>query len=69
MRSELALDLAPPSAGETRKLPGDHGESKLEDYVRRLEEERRKIEGFRRELPFCISIISESLSLDPPSKP
>lgn len=32
---------------------------KMEECVRRLEEERRKIAGFRRELPLCMLLVSD----------
>lgn len=32
---------------------------KAEDYVRTLEEERRKVEGFKRELPLCIQLLED----------
>jgi hypothetical protein len=42
--------------------------SKLDDYVRRLEDERRKIEAFKRELPLCMLLLTDgglSLSFSP----
>ncbi|PKA54310.1 Two-component response regulator ARR18 [Apostasia shenzhenica] len=33
--------------------------AKLEGFVRRLEEERRKIEAFKRELPFCMILLTD----------
>lgn len=40
---------------------GDYLESlrKAEDYLRALEEERRKVEGFKRELPLCIQLLED----------
>lgn len=32
---------------------------KLEEYVTRLEEERRKIEVFKRELPLCMFLLND----------
>ncbi|CAA6657782.1 unnamed protein product [Spirodela intermedia] len=58
MRPELALDLAPPSSGGFVPLKEA---AALEEYVRRLEEERRKIEGFRRELPLCLLILNDTI--------
>ncbi|CAA7393899.1 unnamed protein product [Spirodela intermedia] len=68
VRPELALDLAPPSSGGFVPLKeaaaaaaGEGRAAKLEEYVRRLEEERRKIEGFRRELPLCLLILNDTI--------
>lgn len=33
--------------------------AKLEEYVTRLEEERRKIEVFKRELPLCMFLLND----------
>lgn len=35
--------------------------SKVEDYVGRLEEERRKIDAFKRELPLCVLLVSDAI--------
>ncbi|XP_062156301.1 transcription factor HHO5 isoform X2 [Alnus glutinosa] len=35
--------------------------SKLDDYVRRLEDERRKIEAFKRELPLCMLLLTDAI--------
>lgn len=43
--------------------------SKLDDCVQRLEDERRKIEAFKRELPLCMLLLTDgglSLSLSLP---
>lgn len=32
---------------------------KAEEYLRALEDERRKIEGFKRELPLCIQLLED----------
>lgn len=32
---------------------------KAEEYLRALEDERRKIEGFKRELPLCIQLLDD----------
>ena len=32
--------------------------SKLEDYLKRFEEERGKIDAFKRELPLCTSLVN-----------
>ncbi|KAG0567536.1 hypothetical protein KC19_7G141600 [Ceratodon purpureus] len=43
--------------------PGDYLESlrKAEEYLRTLEEERRKVEGFKRELPLCIQLLEDAI--------
>ncbi|CAL9090202.1 transcription factor HHO2-like [Musa acuminata AAA Group] len=38
---------------------GDGRVAKLEEYVRSLEEERRKIEAFKRELPLCMILLTD----------
>jgi hypothetical protein len=42
-------------------FPGDYLESlrKAEEYLRTLEEERRKVEGFKRELPLSIQLLED----------
>ncbi|XP_078430592.1 transcription factor HHO5-like isoform X2 [Wolffia australiana] len=47
MRPELDLEI--------------NGAASPEGYLRRLEEERRKIEGFRKELPLCMLILDEKI--------
>eukprot|EP00252_Welwitschia_mirabilis_P028051 TRINITY_DN9940_c0_g1_i3.p1 TRINITY_DN9940_c0_g1~~TRINITY_DN9940_c0_g1_i3.p1 ORF type:complete len:502 (+),score=124.27 TRINITY_DN9940_c0_g1_i3:236-1741(+) len=44
-------------------LVGDQLErmSKQEDYIKVLEEERKKIEGFKRELPFCMQLLTDAI--------
>lgn len=37
--------------------------SKLDDFVKGLEDERRKIDGFKRELPLCMLLLNDGLSL------
>lgn len=37
----------------------DGGVAKLENSVRSLEEERRKIEAFKRELPLCMLLLTD----------
>ncbi|XP_062102111.1 transcription factor HHO5 [Humulus lupulus] len=36
--------------------------SKLDDYVKRFEEERRKIDAFKRELPLCMSLVNDAIA-------
>lgn len=66
--SELTLDLRPAAAAAfvpktvgvlLRESSGAGRRVQLEEYVKRLEEERRKIDGFRRELPLCMLLISD----------
>lgn len=66
--SELTLDLRPAAAADLvpkavgvllRGSSGARRRELLEEYVKRLEEERRKIDGFRRELPLCMLLISD----------
>lgn len=67
--SELTLDLRPAAAAVDlvpkavgvllRESSGARRRELLEEYVKRLEEERRKIDGFRRELPLCMLLISD----------
>ncbi|XP_068654257.1 myb family transcription factor EFM-like [Aristolochia californica] len=68
--SELSLDFKPSFisktiAGLLREVSGikDGCEkfSKLEDYVKCLEEERRKIDAFKRELPLCMFLLSDAI--------
>lgn len=42
---------------------GDSRVAKLEEYVRSLEEERRKIEAFKRELPLCMILLTDCIFL------
>ncbi|XP_020592705.1 myb family transcription factor EFM-like isoform X2 [Phalaenopsis equestris] len=37
--------------------------AKLEDFARRLEEERRKIEAFKRELPLCMLLLADVIGV------
>ncbi|PKU79703.1 transcription factor NIGTH1 isoform X1 [Dendrobium catenatum] len=41
------------------EIPDGSRASKLEDFARRLEEERRKIEAFQRELPLCMLLLAD----------
>lgn len=41
----------------------------LDDFVKRLEEEMKKIEAFKRELPLCMLLVNDGrLALDFPSR-
>ncbi|KAK8963335.1 Two-component response regulator ARR18 [Platanthera guangdongensis] len=41
------------------KMPAGSRAAKLEDLTKRLEEERRKIEAFKRELPLCMVLLAD----------
>ncbi|KAL2926381.1 Myb family transcription factor EFM [Bienertia sinuspersici] len=65
--SELSLDCRPQSYsmllrsfGDTNN-PTDQATQKLEDYLNRLEEERLKIDAFKRELPLCMQLLSNAM--------
>lgn len=47
--------------GGASPYPGDYLESlrKAEEYLQSLEEERRKVEGFKRDLPLCIQLLDD----------
>ena len=64
---ELSLDLSlvyePETVNESLKevsmvKDGSRKLPKLSDYVSRLEDERRKIDGFKRELPLCMLLLN-----------
>lgn len=66
--SELSLDLNPcyiskMISGFTREVSviKDPSEKllKVQDILKSLEEERKKIEAFKRELPFCMVLVIE----------
>lgn len=69
--SELTLDYKPNTTTNTTSYPliqkstfGDlqppesTSQIKLEDFLARLEEERHKIEAFKRELPLCMQLVN-----------
>ena len=67
---ELSLDLSlvyvPKAISECLKevSMGKDGSQKLpnpDDYVKRLEDERRKIDAFKRELPLCMLLLNEGM--------
>ncbi|XP_010263747.1 PREDICTED: myb family transcription factor EFM [Nelumbo nucifera] len=67
---ELSLDFKPTYVPQTisgflRELStiGDISQrsSKLDDYVKRLEEEMKKIEAFKRELPLCMLLLNDAI--------
>ncbi|CAA7399516.1 unnamed protein product [Spirodela intermedia] len=72
--SELSLELRPPSTPRATVAPflsaaaaaagggggpGNGKATELDEYLRELEEERRKIEVFRRELPLYVIILND----------
>ncbi|KAJ6288603.1 hypothetical protein OIU76_024565 [Salix suchowensis] len=67
---ELSLDLSlvyePKTVNESLKevsmvKDGSRKLPKLSDYVNRLEDERRKIDGFKRELPLCMLLLNKAI--------
>ncbi|KAJ6736673.1 TRANSCRIPTION FACTOR HHO5 [Salix viminalis] len=67
---ELSLDLSlvyvPKAIGEclkevSRVKDGSQKLPNLDDYVKRLEDERRKIDAFKRELPLCMLLLNEAI--------
>lgn len=70
--AELRLDLNPGCELKTVSsflrevsMMRDSSEklSKLDDYVKGLEDEMRKIDGFKRELPLCMLLLNDGQSL------
>ncbi|XP_022751694.1 myb family transcription factor EFM-like [Durio zibethinus] len=62
--SELTLDCKPHSYSMLLKSYGDHQidqTQKLEQVLSRLEEERLKIEAFKRELPLCMQLLTNAV--------
>lgn len=64
--SELSLDIKPNSCSVLWKPfgVGDQADQtqKLEEILLRLEEERLKIDAFKRELPLCMQLLSNGTS-------
>lgn len=67
---ELRLDFAATFVPKTicdflRELSAignaSDGASKLDDFVKRLEEEMRKIDAFKRELPLCMLLLNDAI--------
>lgn len=59
--SELTLDCKPHSYSMLLKSFGDQQidqTQKLEEFLSRLEEERLKIDAFKRELPLCMQLLT-----------
>ncbi|XP_057850324.2 transcription factor HHO1 [Cryptomeria japonica] len=68
MPGELTLNYGPSTASASSALKaislmGDDKERvrKHEEYIKRLEEERSKIEAFKRELPFCMQLVNDAI--------
>ncbi|KAL4269519.1 hypothetical protein GQ457_HM000940 [Hibiscus cannabinus] len=62
--SGLTLDCKPHSYSMLLKSFGDQQidqTQKLEDFLSRLEEERLKIDAFKRELPLCMQLLSNAV--------
>ena len=58
--SELSLDCKPHSYSMLLKSVGEQSDQahKLEEFLSRLEEERLKIDAFKRELPLCMQLLT-----------
>ncbi|RDX70020.1 Myb family transcription factor EFM, partial [Mucuna pruriens] len=61
--SELSLDCKPQSYSLLLKSFGDQTDQtyKLEEFLSRLEEERLKIDAFKRELPLCMQLLTNAM--------
>ncbi|CAK9154440.1 unnamed protein product [Ilex paraguariensis] len=62
--SELSLECKPHSYSMLLKSFGeqsDHKTQKLEEFLARLEEERLKIDAFKRELPLCMQLLNNAM--------
>ncbi|XP_068653406.1 myb family transcription factor EFM-like [Aristolochia californica] len=60
--SELTLECKPKSYATLLKSFGDQAEhQKLEEILSHLEEERLKIDGFKRELPLCMQLLNNAV--------
>ncbi|KAJ7517081.1 hypothetical protein O6H91_21G010300 [Diphasiastrum complanatum] len=66
--SDLGLGCRPrqttlPGACKTFMFMGEHLEHmhKLERFLKALEEERAKVEAFKRELPFCMQLLNDAI--------
>ncbi|VAH46476.1 unnamed protein product [Triticum turgidum subsp. durum] len=62
MGADLSLDLkmfAAKSLGRVREAPA----AAMDDCIRRLEEEKSKIEVFRRELPLCARLLADVIDV------
>ncbi|XP_047945834.1 myb family transcription factor EFM isoform X2 [Salvia hispanica] len=62
--SELSFDTKPQIYSMLPKSLGDEASNhtqKLEDFLSRLEEERLKIDAFKRELPLCMQLLANAM--------
>ncbi|WJX95716.1 hypothetical protein P8452_77001 [Trifolium repens] len=61
--SELGLDSKPHSYSMLLKSVGEQSDQtyKLEEFLSRLEEERLKIDAFKRELPLCMQLLTNAM--------
>lgn len=69
--SELSLECKPHShsmllktIGEQQQQQGTNGNDqtqKLEEFLSRLEEEKLKIDAFKRELPLCMQLLTNGI--------
>ncbi|EEF33013.1 myb family transcription factor EFM [Ricinus communis] len=61
--SELTLDCKPHSYSMLLKSFGDQNDhtQKLEEFLSRLEEEKLKIDAFKRELPLCMQLLTDAV--------
>ncbi|CAK7334832.1 unnamed protein product [Dovyalis caffra] len=61
--SELSLDCKPHSYSMLLKSFGDQNDQtqRLEEFLSRLEEERLKIDAFKRELPLCMQLLTNAV--------
>ncbi|XP_072982949.1 transcription factor NIGTH1-like [Typha latifolia] len=61
--SDLSLDYKPNGYPMTQKSLGDQFErtQKMREFLARLEEERLKIEAFKRELPLCMQLLNNAM--------
>ena len=67
--SELSLDCKPHSYSMLLKSFGDQSDHqnqsyKLEEFLSLLEEERLKIDAFKRELPLCMQLLTNGIHLE-----
>lgn len=58
--SDLSLDYKPNNYPIIQKPVGEHPNQtqKIQEFLARLEEERLKIEAFKRELPLCLQLLN-----------
>ncbi|KAL3535801.1 hypothetical protein ACH5RR_004262 [Cinchona calisaya] len=61
--SELSLECKPHSYSMLLKSVGEQSEQtqKLEEFLSRLDEERLKIDAFKRELPLCMQLLNNAM--------